>query len=120
MERELLTGVTIFKPGDKVRAATRYGVPGTGLREGVVYVVAAVAELANPDALYIDSFYCDWYEKWKWARGMTRLQAAGHPQRLFFDEFQSEAGFSPDTLDPEGKNRKSFSDAWFVLAEQSK
>lgn len=104
---------TIFKPGDLVTPVS--GSASTiGWGKGAVFMVATVTDLSNPNALYVDPFYCDWYEEWKWARGKTRLEVAGHPQQLFFDEFVDNSGSSCSN-DPEMKHRSSFSGAWFVL-----
>ncbi len=48
---------------------------------------------------------------------ITALEAAGHPQRVFFDGVFQDPLITWPSGDPEGLNRSSFSGAWFELVE---
>ena len=64
-----------------------------------VYTVAAVANLPNPDAPYVDPFY---WESTAWATRKTRLEVAGHPQRVFLEGVINQSGLPQDIPDPSG------------------
>lgn len=103
--------LTIFKPGDRVIPT----MPLRPLEKGAIYQVAAVIDLPNPGGLLLNPHRWAGLSFAEFTGVKTRRDSAGHPQRLFFDEFLDE-DLPSDAPDPEGKNRTGFSGALFKLA----
>ena len=106
----------MFKAGTKVRFKPNRWNPENDLPADGIFVVGAVVSLPNPDHYYVDPHYWD-TTKYAWAREKTRLDVARHPQVVFLDGVPAcNTGLPHFPSDPENKNRRAFSGAWFDLA----
>jgi hypothetical protein len=100
-----------FAQGDKVQLK-RGRFNSTGLNPTEFYMVGAVCDLPQPDDYYVDPSY--WSDpRYTWAKEKTVLDVAGHPQVIFLEDVFLPPNTSTLVEDPEGKNRSSFSGAWF-------
>lgn len=111
----LLNSEVIFEVGDRIRVRPGLLCPcfsAQGIGSDSVLVVGCVRPLENPEAWAVDPFYWD-YPDYAFARGMTRLEMAGHPQVLYLEGIFTDTSLTDLSDDPEGKNRSRFSGYWF-------
>lgn len=115
----LINSKVTFKVGDRIKVRSGLLHPcfsAKGIGPDSVLVVGCVRPLENPEAWAVDPFYWD-SPDYAFARGMTRLEMAGHSQVLYLEGIVTDPSLTDLSDDPERKNRSRFSGYWFEHIE---